>query len=300
MSINFNGNTTISRTTSKDVEFYYGAGWGSDSWRQAVDSPPRLVKGYSGTPPLTPNFNGLTHKSRHDYLYRSTWVGVGFDMERYWYISENVDIPRLIKRVNTDLGVPGTHQMRYQHVEPSIDGTMNYMGVTWKSRGSFYRFPDPAIPGVIGETVEYEVGNLEHTIFDDEQNKNIEVFFLASGIRDIDGAGGFSQYNDELKRSVTITEDASAQVNFYFAEEKYFPTFSFKISISTPEGVIDIIGKGQSSAYPIRMQYNDMMLGLPTVDLMDARASNLHVSTDDGIKAFQTYSTYSVDYEGGM
>lgn len=282
----------ISSSQSTSMSTYTSRGWSTVIWEIIDNNTPTFTgkkisiwdKPYQASA-ITPSASMMSN----------TYLNHDFDMERVWVINEGNGHPRLIYRSSDlDLGIPYTHQMRYQRVIPSLEGTMNYLGITWKSLGSFYRYPDPPAPGTDGQVVEYEVGNLEHTVFAPEQNKNILVKFFASGVRDVDGAGGFSAYNNELVRRVVVTGDASAQVNFYFTEPKFLPSLNYKLSISTPSGIVDIIGSDNASAYPIRMQYNGIILGLPTTTLDDPKATNIHVVTDEGIQAFREYVEYSI------
>lgn len=218
----------------------------------------------------------------------------GWDMESDWYIKEGISYPELIKR-SSDInwGTPGTHYMTYRYVIPHVDGTAQWGGVKWMHQKMFYQYPNPPAVSPIGTQVTYEVGNLEQRIFVDRENKEVDLVFIFSGIKDFKGAAGYAYYTDEMVRTVEVHPERAAVVNFYFTEPKYLPTTNYKLSVSTPEGVVDALVVAESNVSPIRFVADTGEIwAIPLVDTDDEKATPIHVSTDDGIKAFKQYEPF--------
>lgn len=293
MSLVWNGSKTITRSQAKNLQMYLDMGWQASTW-QATSSYPTLVKGTSGLLPTVGSFNGSVTLDRAQYKYVITYETIGWDMEGYWTIDKEGELyPRLIRRAFVDFGIPLTHNMNYVYVIPHINGTMKYMGSTWKSKGPFFSFPSPPAQGVLGQEVTYSIpdSDLNARIVHDEDGE-IDVVWFASGIRDLDGAGGFGSYNDQKRRTITVGGKASATVNFYFTQPHLIPTVNYKVSISTPDGVVDVRAVSKEmSALKFCVDTN-IQLGIALVEPNSSKATKIRVAMPEGIKAFEVYTKY--------
>lgn len=232
--------------------------------------------------------------SPHVIRKKVTYENANWDMERVWYIKEGFETPRLVYRAEGNLGTPLTHNMTYMYVVPHVKGTMNYMGLTWRYRGTFFSFPSPPANGELGQEVTYSIPKsaMQHRI-NNEQDGVIDVVWFASGVRDVDGAGGFSGYNDQSTRTITVGNIASATVNFYFTQRKYIPTTNYKASISTPDGIVDLLVKSPNASNITFTIEPDFNLGLILVPIDDDTATQIRVATPDGIKSLKAYNEYN-------
>lgn len=216
-----------------------------------------------------------------------------WDFERVWVIDDGVSTPRLIHSGEEGyLGEPGTHAKSYVLVKPHVDGTMNFDGATWKYIDTFFRYPEPAPYGEIGEVVAYSITNQEKKlkIAHPETEEIVPVTFVASGIRDRDGAGGFAYYRPETYREVVVQEDISARVNFYYVEDKYFSKGGLSLSICTPDMGVIKAQVNQAGDDPIRVQIKpNEIISIPTVSVDDELATTVRVMTPNGIQALQAH-----------
>lgn len=222
---------------------------------------------------------------------KQTYLNYNWDMERVWTITNGYTLPRLVYRVPADLGEGLTHSMTYFYVVPDLEGTMNYKGQTWKSKGAFFRFPDPPLKGTAGQQVTYTIpeSDLKQTI-DHKEDGIVDLIWFASGVRDALGAGGFASYQKEKTRTVTVSTSMSATVNFYFTQPHMIPSVAYKVSISTPEGILDTTAISGREYSVIRFSVGaNALMSLILVDRDDDLATQIRVSTPDGIKALRLY-----------
>ena len=286
--------TPITEQQARTLSTYTSNGWSELLWTTNNDtSYPKLIPGGYST------FEGINSgvkisvgqaKQKQTYTSLTDW-----DMESDWYIKEGVSYPELIKRSSDiDWGIPGTHSMTYRYVIPHVDGTAQWLGVKWMHQKMFYQYPIPPASSPIGAQVTYEVGNLEQRIFVDRENKEVDLVFIFSGVSDFKGAAGYAYYTDELVRTVEVHPERAATVNFYFTEPKYLPSTNYKLSVSTPEGVVDVTAVAESNYSPIRFVADTGEIwGIPLVDIHDEKATPVRVATDDGFKAFKQYEEFS-------
>jgi len=285
--------TPITEQQAKTLSTYTSNGWSESLWTTNNDtSYPKLI-------PLSYSiFEGNilgTKISIEQAKQKQTYISLtGWDMESVWYIKEGVSYPELIKRSgDINWGEPGTHFMTYRYVIPHVDGTAQWGGAKWMHQKMFYQYPIPPAFSPIGTQVTYEVGNLEQRIFVDRENKEVDLVFIFSGVSDFKGAAGYAYYTDELVRTVETHPERAAVVNFYFTEPKYLPSTNYKLSVSTPEGVVDVAAVAESNLSPIRFVADTGEIwGIPLVDIHDEKATPVRVATDDGFKAFKQYEEF--------
>lgn len=291
MDINITANEIITLSESQNIQTFYDNGW-KNIWVMGSDKFPYidLTQKYEIDMSIVSNRRITFIQAKTPTTYSlNNW-----DMERVWVQNEGLDLPKLVYRVKADLGTPLTHGMNYIYVVPHIKGTMNYMGLTWKSRGAFFRFPSPFPVGTLNQEVTYSISNedLEHRI-NDNIDGVIDVKWFASGVRDVQGAGGFSTYNNSRTRTTKVNSQSSALVNFYFTQAKWIPSLNYKVSVSTPDGIADIAVTYKQNA-GIRFSVSSLIeLGIPTIPIDSNTATQVRVSTQDGVKALQSWSKYT-------
>lgn len=221
------------------------------------------------------------------------YIASNYDVVRVWHVEVGYKYPRLLYRARAELGTAYTHNMSYVYVVPHVNGTMNYRGISWKSKSTYFIFPKPPAKGTPGQTVTYSIpdSDLQQTIFHKDDGQ-VDLEWFASGVRDVEGAGGFGGYTNERTRSIKIMDNASATVNFYFTQPKWIPRLNYKVSISTPDGIVDvaITDKNQSA---LKFTVNSQItLGLATVPVDDDNATQIRLAMPESIQALQKWIPY--------
>lgn len=287
------GFSLVTYAQSRTASHYLDSSWTSPPWNFPDNELPTLVYP-SGT---FPNWggSGFNTITKAQSMMKNTYLDSDWDMERVWVIREGIGLPRHVYRYGTEgnLGDPLEHAKRYIMVEPHIQGTMNWDGVTWKYIQTFYRNPNPPLKGEPGTRVTYAVTPIDENQlwYDPTVGREVPVTFIASAIRDPLGAGGFSKYTNEKVRSDILNNSYSTIINFYFARLSDLPKDNYKLKIQTPTGLIEANTRFSLDG-PIIMSTNPdtyELVSIPYVDLSDEMATSVRVSTPDGIKALMKW-----------
>lgn len=212
-------------------------------------------------------------------MNKLTYSSLDFALGSVWAIRDGVEYPRILNRGIPKPGVPGESVKRVIFVDKHDDGTMFYDGEIYRSMKM-----SQLISKFVGDTGEVvtQVWEGEKQVAPDGNT----YVFLASGVQDPDFPGGYGGYTDEQSRTVTLREDRSIDVNFYYTAME-LPPYNYLMRVAVPDGIAHIaIMKSDVSSIKVQMHDGSIC----TVDIVlpdDEQASPIRVMLPTGIYALK-------------
>ena len=183
---------------------------------------------------------GGTPKNTEEMKSQATFVG--WDFNTIWSINPYVN--NGYPSFNTSY--PRHTGKDYVLVVADPDGSMEFDGTVYKFVKYLERFPKVIHPRA-GISVTYEYGG-EVVIYDD-----IEYFYIASGITDPSGPGGFGSYLPDTSRVVESIDTRESYVNFYYIDTP-------PLMISTIRVKDESIFEGFTVDYSIDLAVGDALI----------------------------------------